>query len=127
MVFSISPTTSDTITVISKNSKCNMKERIDYLPGVDVAQIVLIILDARGLNLNNSVTTLYQFIRILRILRFVSLMQRLYATAVAAGGTILPALNLKPQYAYFINLIYGGLAILSFLSCLVYAPRFPRR
>lgn len=29
------------------------------------------------------------------------------------------ALNVKPQYAYFINLIYGGAAILSFLSCLM--------
>lgn len=32
------------------------------------------------------------------------------------------ALNVKPQYAYFINLIYGGAAILSFLSCLMCAP-----
>lgn len=51
--------------------------------------------------------------------RFVSLMNRLYATAVAAGGAVFPALNLKRQYAYFLNLLYGGMAILSFLSCLV--------
>ncbi len=51
--------------------------------------------------------------------RFISLMNRLYATAVAAGGAVFPALNLKRQYAYFVNLLYGGVAILSFLSCLV--------
>ena len=46
-------------------------------------------------------------------------MNRLYATAVAAGGAVFPALNLQRQYAYFLNLLYGGMAILSFLSCLV--------
>ena len=67
----------------------------------------------------SSVTTVYQIIRILRIIRFVSLMNRLYAAAIAAGGAIFPALNLSPQYAYFFNLIYGGVVILSFLSCLM--------
>jgi hypothetical protein len=86
------------------------------------AQITLIILNAAHVNLNSSITTVYQIIRILRIIRFVSLMNRLYATAIAAGGAIFPAINIKPQYAYFINLIYGGFAILSFLSCVVYGP-----
>lgn len=82
-------------------------------------QITLIILWDCGVNISGPVSTVYQIIRILRIIRFVSLMNRLYATAIAAGGAIFPALNVKPQYAYFVNLIYGGLAILSFLSCIM--------
>ena len=84
-------------------------------------QIVLIgIFQTGSANLSGSeVTTVYQIIRILRMIRFASLMNRLYAAAIAAGGAILPALNLSPQYAYFFNLIYGGLVILSFLSCLM--------
>ena len=84
-------------------------------------QICLIIISQTGkVNLNgSSVTTLYQIIRILRMVRFISLMNRLYAAAIAAGGAIFPALNLSPQYAYFFNLIYGGLVMLSFLSCLM--------
>lgn len=83
-------------------------------------QICLIIVTQSGVNLTgSSVTTVYQIIRILRMIRFVSLMNRLYAAAIAAGGAILPALNLSPSYAYFFNLIYGGLVILSFLSCLM--------
>lgn len=65
---------------------------------------------------------IYQIIRILRMIRFASLMNRLYATAVAVGGSVIPGGAVKPQYAFFINLIYGGLAILSFLSCLLCAP-----
>ncbi|BDA50689.1 probable potassium/sodium hyperpolarization-activated cyclic nucleotide-gated channel [Coccomyxa sp. Obi] len=83
------------------------------------AQITLIILSEKGVEINGKVATLYQIIRILRIIRFVSLMNRLYASAIAAGGAIFPALNLKPHYAYFVNLIYGGLAILNFLSCII--------
>lgn len=82
-------------------------------------QIALIILVEKGVSINAQVATIYQIIRILRIIRFVSLMNRLYASAIAAGGAIFPALNLKPQYAYFVNLIYGGLAILNFLSCIM--------
>ncbi len=84
-------------------------------------QICLIIVTVSGrVDLSgSSVTTIYQIIRILRMIRFVSLMNRLYAAAIAAGGAIFPALNLSPQYAYFFNLIYGGLVILSFLSCLM--------
>ncbi len=82
-------------------------------------QIVLIILSERGVDISGPISTLYQIIRILRLVRFISLMNRLYATAIAAGGAIFPVLNLKPQYAYFVNLIYGGMAILSFLSCIM--------
>ncbi len=82
-------------------------------------QIVLIILVEKGVTINGQIATIYQVIRILRIIRFVSLMDRLYSSAIAAGGAIFPALNLKPQYAYFVNLIYGGLAILNFLSCIM--------
>ena len=42
--------------------------------------------------------------------------------AMAAGGALLPDLDMKPHHAYFLNLVYGGLAILSFLSCLMYGP-----
>ncbi|CAL8465088.1 g4623 [Coccomyxa elongata] len=84
-----------------------------------IAQIALIILTAKGVTINAQAATLYQVIRIMRIIRFVSLMNRLYASAIAAGGAIFPALNLKPHYAYFVNLIYGGLAILNFLSCII--------
>ena len=83
-------------------------------------QICLIIITVSGVDLSgSSVTTIYQVIRILRMIRFVSLMNRLYAAAIAAGGAIFPALNLSPQYAYFFNLIYGGLVILSLLSCIM--------
>ncbi len=53
------------------------------------------------------------------LIRFVSLMKTLYATAVVVGSAIFPGLNVHRQYAYFVNLIYGGAAILNFLSCLV--------
>ena len=86
-----------------------------------VVQIALIGISQSGAAdlSGSSVTTVYQIIRILRMIRFASLMNRLYAAAIAAGGAILPALNLSPSYAYFFNLIYGGFVILSFLSCLM--------
>ncbi|CAL8463823.1 g3357 [Coccomyxa elongata] len=84
-----------------------------------IAQITLIILWDNGINVHGTAATVYQIIRIFRMVRFASLMRRLYATATAAGGTILPAFSVKPHYAYFVNLIYGGLAMLSFFSCLM--------
>ncbi len=82
-------------------------------------QITLIILWDKGINVHGTAATVYQIIRIFRMVRFASLMRRLYATATAAGGSILPASSVKPHYAYFVNLVYGGLAILSFFSCLM--------
>ena len=91
------------------------------MTGICAVQIVLIGISQSGAAdlSGSSVTTVYQIIRILRMIRFASLMNRLYAAAIAAGGAILPALNLSPAYAYFFNLIYGGFVILSFLSCLM--------
>lgn len=82
-------------------------------------QITLIILWDKGISIHGPAATVYQIIRIFRLIRFASLMRRLYATATAAGGSILPAFTVKPHYAYFVNLIYGGLAMLSFFSCLM--------
>lgn len=84
-------------------------------------QITLIILWESGVNVSRHVGTVYQIIRLLRLIRFASLMKRLYASATAAGTAISSTSSFNPQYANFATLIYAGLAVLSFLSCLMYA------
>ncbi len=84
-----------------------------------VLQITMIILWETGVNVSRHAGTVYQIIRLLRLIRFASLMKRLYATTTAAGTALLPASGFNPQYANFATLIYAGLAVLSFLSCLM--------
>lgn len=48
-------------------------------------------------------TTVYQIIRILRMIRFVSLMNRLYATAIAAGGAIFPVSSISHACTLYVS------------------------
>lgn len=80
---------------------------------------MLIILWDIGVNVFRHAVTVYQIIRLLRLIRFASLMSRLYATTSAAGNALSPASSFKPQYANFATLLYAGLAALSFLSCIM--------
>ncbi|BDA48947.1 probable potassium voltage-gated channel subfamily H member 7 [Coccomyxa sp. Obi] len=83
------------------------------------AQITLIVLWDAGVNVSRHAVTVYLIIRLLRLIRCASLMKRLYATTNAAGNALLPASSSKTQFANFATLIYTGLAVLSFLSCLM--------
>lgn len=64
---------------------------------VCAAQIVLLIIYQSGSQLQSAVVTSYQIIRVLRLIRFMSLLKRLYATAVAASSAMLPGLNVSQQ------------------------------
>jgi len=48
----------------------------------------------------------------------VSLLNRLYATAMAASAIILPGVTVSHNHAHFFNLLFGGAMLLNFLSCL---------
>ena len=66
-----------------------------------------------------------QIIRIVRLVRFVSLLNRLYATAMAASAIILPGVTVSHNHAHFFNLLFGGAMLLNFLSCLWRVPAIP--
>lgn len=59
-----------------------------------------------------------QIIRIVRLVRFITLLNRLYATAMAASAIILPGVTVSHNHAHFFNLLFGGAMLLNFLSCL---------
>ena len=60
-------------------------------------QIVLLCLVVHaGIQLESSVTAAYQIVRVLRLLRFFSLLRRLYATAIATSAFVLPGLSVSP-------------------------------
>lgn len=59
-----------------------------------------------------------QIIRIIRLVRFVTLLNRLYATAMAASAIVLPGVTVSHTHAHFFNLLFGGAMLLNFLSCL---------
>lgn len=85
---------------------------------VCVMQIILLIIYQSGGNLESSVVTSYQIIRVLRLVRFMSLLKRLYATAVAASSAMLPGLNVSHHLAApFIVLSGGRLAGRADLLC----------
>ncbi len=67
--------------------------------GCAVLQVVFIILyDAGDKGLDDSVATkVYQAVRVLRLIRFTSLLRRLYATAAAAQSSILPGLHVRSK------------------------------
>lgn len=74
-----------------------------------IEQIILLIIFQSGGNLQSSVVTSYQIIRVLRLVRFMSLLKRLYATAVAASSAMLPGLNvgalIASSIAFYIALL----------------------
>lgn len=65
--------------------------------GHNALQVVFIIsYDAGNKGLEDSVATkVYQAVRVLRLIRFTSLLRRLYATAAAAQSSILPGLHVS--------------------------------
>ena len=61
-------------------------------------QIVLLNLVVHAhINLSSDITATYQIVRILRLLRFFSLLRRLYATAIATSAFVLPGLSVGPH------------------------------
>ena len=61
------------------------------------AQIVMLNLVVNaGVTLNSSVTAAYQIVRVLRLLRFFSLLRRLYSTALATSAFVLPGVSVRP-------------------------------
>ncbi|KAK9807740.1 hypothetical protein WJX72_007807 [[Myrmecia] bisecta] len=83
-----------------------------------LTQITLIILTHVHDDTNLSAITAYQIIRILRLARFMSLLRRLYATAVAATSFIFPGITFSHASIYTFNLLYGGGVLGNFLACL---------
>lgn len=48
---------------------------------------------------DSTATRVYQAVRVLRLVRFTSLLRRLYATAAVAQQSILPGLHVRPDAA----------------------------
>ena len=59
-------------------------------------QVVLLAITQSGYALTSAAVTSYQIIRVLRLVRFMSLLRRLYATALAASTALVPGLNVSP-------------------------------
>ena len=72
-----------------------------------IMQVVFIIMyDAGNKGLEDSVATkVYQAVRVLRLIRFTSLLRRLYATAAAAQSSILPGLHVSSFLAILLILL----------------------
>ncbi|KAK9804836.1 hypothetical protein WJX72_007920 [[Myrmecia] bisecta] len=83
-----------------------------------LTQITLIILTHVHDDTNLAAITAYQIIRILRLTRFMSLLRRLYATAMAATAFIFPGITFSHASIYTFNLLYGGAVLGNFLACL---------
>lgn len=94
---------------------------VDFLTVlVWIAQIIFIALYQSGnKSLDNGVATkVYQAVRVLRLIRFTSLLRRLYATAAVAQSTIMPGLHVSNALAQLFNICFGGLVLINFLNCL---------
>lgn len=66
------------------------------VPFVQIVFIILYERGAKGLE-DTTATKVYQAVRVLRLVRFTSLLKRLYATAAAAQSSILPGLHVRTR------------------------------
>ena len=63
--------------------------------GVHMQIILLNLVVHAGVHLSSSITAAYQIVRVLRLLRFFSLLRRLYSTALATSSFVLPGVSVS--------------------------------
>ncbi|KAK9809917.1 hypothetical protein WJX72_001723 [[Myrmecia] bisecta] len=65
----------------------------------------------------HDAAAVFQVFRIMRMIRFVSVMKRLFTT-IGRSSTILPDWLIPLSTAYFAHIMYGGAVLLNFFACL---------
>ncbi len=60
-----------------------------------------------------------QYVRIVRLLRFASVLKQLFVLTVGSGrGSLVPGLRFPPTLAHALNIFFSSLVLVNFFACL---------
>ena len=84
-----------------------------------LTQITLLAAHTAGVPLGAAARA-FQYLRIVRLVRFAAVLRTLGRLAVGGGGggALLPLPRLRPAVAHALNVIYAGLVVVNFFACL---------
>ncbi|KAL4439851.1 hypothetical protein ABPG75_002852 [Micractinium tetrahymenae] len=87
--------------------------------GIWVTQIVLLLVhQAGGVSMAESSST-FQYIRIIRMVRFLYVLRQLFKLTIGSGGgSLIPGLRVPLRWAHALNITYSTVVMLHFFSCL---------
>ena len=84
-----------------------------------ITQVCLLAAQRAGVPLGAAAQA-FQYVRIVRLVRFASVLRTLGRLAVSGGGggPLLPLPRIRPAVAHALNVAYSGVVVINFFACL---------
>jgi hypothetical protein len=80
--------------------------------------VLLLVCQVGGAALNEG-SSAFQILRIVRMIRFFSVMRQLFVLTIGSGsGSLIPGLHCGPRLAHTLNISYASAVLLHFVACL---------